>query len=302
MQTRKTGFTLIELLVVIAIIAILAAILFPVFAQAREKARSISCLSNMKQIGLGMYMYTEDYDEKLPSVFALEACVNMANFAGNPGNLCAVAGDNGLGPVPFDVQVQPYIKNDQIWACPSDSSPDTWTDAAAPVFDGNYIGKHMRRSYGYVGNVFTTQYSTANAGASDPNTGMSAWGNGNALAAFDQPADTVAIVESWGIDDSNESDTFYLNGPWGSMFTNCDNWKIAGRNVPAQGPADHFYPCETGAWPDFNDPNKHPLKGHTGAANYVFADGHAKLKQYAQARSNDWWIYKDTKPTQTFNP
>ena len=63
----RRGFTLIELLVVIAIIAILAAILFPVFAKAREKARQTSCLSNVKQLGLGLMMYAQDYDEKLPS-------------------------------------------------------------------------------------------------------------------------------------------------------------------------------------------------------------------------------------------
>lgn len=68
MYTRnRSAFTLIELLVVIAIIAILAAILFPVFAQARKKARQTSCLSNMKQIGYGLMMYTQDYDELLPS-------------------------------------------------------------------------------------------------------------------------------------------------------------------------------------------------------------------------------------------
>src|SRR5579862_176895 len=65
-RTARTGFTLIELLVVIAIISILAAILFPVFAKAREKARQISCLSNMRQLGLAIYQYTEDYDELLP--------------------------------------------------------------------------------------------------------------------------------------------------------------------------------------------------------------------------------------------
>ncbi len=63
---RKSGFTLIELLVVIAIIAILAAILFPVFAQAREQARKTTCLSNLKQLGLGLFMYAQDYDETFP--------------------------------------------------------------------------------------------------------------------------------------------------------------------------------------------------------------------------------------------
>src|SRR5450432_3222602 len=67
---RRTGFTLIELLVVIAIIAILAAILFPVFARAREKARQVSCISNAKQIVLGALMYSQDYDEGCPLYFS----------------------------------------------------------------------------------------------------------------------------------------------------------------------------------------------------------------------------------------
>ncbi len=66
---RRKGFTLIELLVVIAIIAILAAILFPVFARAREKARQTSCLSNLKQLSLGVLMYAQDYDERLPMLY-----------------------------------------------------------------------------------------------------------------------------------------------------------------------------------------------------------------------------------------
>ena len=70
---KKRGFTLIELLVVIAIIAILAAILFPVFAQAREKARQITCASNLKQMGVGILMYATDYDECMPSGYVMTA-------------------------------------------------------------------------------------------------------------------------------------------------------------------------------------------------------------------------------------
>lgn len=92
---KRRGFTLIELLVVIAIIAILAAILFPVFARAREKARQSSCLSNMKQLGLGMLMYAQDYDELL-------AMYAPSTYAYNWFN-----------------SIAPYIKNDQIFKCPS---------------------------------------------------------------------------------------------------------------------------------------------------------------------------------------
>src|SRR5579862_2269722 len=77
-RTARSGFTLIELLVVIAIIAILAAILFPVFAQAREKARQASCLSNGRQCGLGILMYTQDYDETYP------LAGGVANLGGQP--------------------------------------------------------------------------------------------------------------------------------------------------------------------------------------------------------------------------
>ena len=102
---NKKGFTLIELLVVIAIIAILAAILFPVFAQAREKARSISCLSNQKQLGLGLTMYAQDYDETFP-----------------------IGGWNDTAASPsrygrWYADIAPYIKNTQIRNCPSSPFP-----------------------------------------------------------------------------------------------------------------------------------------------------------------------------------
>ncbi len=101
--THRHGFTLIELLVVIAIIAILAAILFPVFARARAKAEQTSCLNNQKQIGLALMMYAADNDNTLPSAYYY---VNGATSAN--------------GYVHWSGMVNPYVKNNQIWVCPSD--------------------------------------------------------------------------------------------------------------------------------------------------------------------------------------
>ena len=100
---RRRGFTLIELLVVIAIIAILAAILFPVFAKAREKARQTTCASNLKQIALGNLMYANDYDERF-----MPFCGDSASWCKSPPGYFYTAG-----------YLQPYIKNTQIWLCPS---------------------------------------------------------------------------------------------------------------------------------------------------------------------------------------
>src|SRR5690349_21250410 len=100
-QKWLRGFTLIELLVVIAIIAILAAILFPVFAQARAKARQAACLSNCKQIGLGLMMYVQDYDETYP-------CINRGYITGNTTAFYMM----------WTAQIQPYLKNSAIFECP----------------------------------------------------------------------------------------------------------------------------------------------------------------------------------------
>ncbi len=108
---RQRGFTLIELLVVIAIIAILAAILFPVFARARENARRASCQSNMKQIGLGFLQYVQDYDEKYPS---------------NSGGSTAT-----INQITWDLQILPYTKSMQLLVCPSDSQSPR-VDLGAP--------------------------------------------------------------------------------------------------------------------------------------------------------------------------
>jgi prepilin-type N-terminal cleavage/methylation domain-containing protein len=108
------GFTLIELLVVIAIIAILAAILFPVFAQARDKARQATCLSNLKQVGLGLAMYNQDYDEKMPSVCSWGKAWNH----GSAATLCPPL-EKAKVPAYFQDFLVPYVKNEGIWYCPS---------------------------------------------------------------------------------------------------------------------------------------------------------------------------------------
>ncbi len=101
---KRRGFTLIELLVVIAIIAILAAILFPVFARAREKARQSSCLSNLKQVGLALLQYAQDYDEAFPATY---------NW---------IYGGQQWPLMSWRVCIFPYIRNVQVFECPSDSS------------------------------------------------------------------------------------------------------------------------------------------------------------------------------------
>jgi len=126
-----SGFTLIELLVVIAIISILAAILFPVFARARENARRASCMSNLKQIGLGMMMYVQDYDERFPmgvwatDVYHGTGYVLQTNSA-MPGAKFTIHNSAGGSPTGHYVSwmdiIFPYVKSVQVFVCPSAKS------------------------------------------------------------------------------------------------------------------------------------------------------------------------------------
>lgn len=133
------GFTLIELLVVIAIIAILAAILFPVFAKAREKARQTSCLSNLKQVGLAFMQYSTDYDDCLP------VATTWCNWADTNNNF------------QYYQKLMPYCKNEAIWACPSCSNQ--CQNGSIPHFGVNAmiaagrISNKFKLNYGYMENI-----------------------------------------------------------------------------------------------------------------------------------------------------
>jgi prepilin-type N-terminal cleavage/methylation domain-containing protein/prepilin-type processing-associated H-X9-DG protein len=123
-RNTRRAFTLIELLVVIAIIAILASILFPVFARARENARRSSCQSNLKQIGLGLLQYTQDYDEKLVQAF-----------------------NNSNGETYYMGLIYPYVKSTQLFFCPSDSTSQS--DATAFKADATSPGGTTGRATSY---------------------------------------------------------------------------------------------------------------------------------------------------------
>jgi prepilin-type N-terminal cleavage/methylation domain-containing protein/prepilin-type processing-associated H-X9-DG protein len=276
----KRAFTLIELLVVIAIIAILAAILFPVFAQAKESAKKAQCLSQSRQIGLAMIMYATDNDDNMPGLLAHVTPINGGNVP--------------TFGIPYDRQIAAYVKNDQIYKCP-DNDNGVAPDPSIPFWDGSYRAKALKRSYGYIGTIFTVE-----AGGRDQNTGMSTGpydpaGNftGRSMTIFQDPSDTLMMAENW-LDTSIDS---WVGGPYGSAFIECDTAEIAGRVVPPVNPPD-FLPVQCGP----GNQNRKPGKGHTGGTQFLFTDGHVKLLNWYQVRQNDFRKFKIMKPTTTFSP
>ena len=172
-NTKRRGFTLIELLVVIAIIAILAAILFPAFARARENARRASCQSNLKQIGLGFAQYTQDYDEILPYT-------GYAQTGGQFSSDYIMWGDI----------IQPYVKNLQIFICPS----STQSNAPAGAVGGTIpTAANLRMEYcvaAYQGPTGST-LGANNFGAFPNNVNVAGFN----LTTFTSTSDTFMVGE-----------------------------------------------------------------------------------------------------------
>lgn len=192
MQTKiiatrgRKGFTLIELLVVIAIIAILAAILFPVFARARENARRSSCASNLKQIGLAVMQYTQDYDERMPSGRMEEGYTGTKLY---------------IGPN-WENILQPYAKSYQVFRCPSNPKKQ---QSLGQDSSGLPAGSGSGISYSAI-----TDYDTWT---------LAAFGQinkaGPSLSTFAAPAQTLCVVEANGDNtDFNVGDDYYITSNW----------------------------------------------------------------------------------------
>lgn len=177
---RRNGFTLIELLVVIAIIAILAAMLFPVFAQAREKARGASCLSNCKQLGLALMMYAGDYDDTLPP----------AKIGNSPPyrRVCVGPGEGyPLFPAFWQDVVIPYTKNRGILRCPSRPDRGYQPSQADKPVDGN--PDSLR--FGYIGNYWAFVNDTSARI-------VNGWhAHGRKLATITEPASLIFVLEGF---------------------------------------------------------------------------------------------------------
>jgi prepilin-type N-terminal cleavage/methylation domain-containing protein/prepilin-type processing-associated H-X9-DG protein len=201
-----TGFTLIELLVVIAIIAILAAILFPVFARARENARRSACQSNLKQLGMGLMQYVQDYDEM------------------GPARAHTIGGSN----ISWRQMIQPYIKSTQVATCPSNFRNDLTADNAAqgyPLIKTSYASA-------FVGDNNAGGTPPANGNESRSLTFISqANSPGTLLSVVVKPSECLAVVETLrSSSDFSPSSTTFASpanggsgcGPtgydWGCMF------------------------------------------------------------------------------------
>ena len=241
---RRNAFTLIELLVVIAIIAILAAILFPVFAQARDKARATACLSNEKQIGIALMSYVQDYDETYPIGNA------AALTSANPWWVTTGSSNVSFPGVGWAGTVYPYVKSTGVFFCPSDLTTvplpggSTWMTGAGFVvcsyaYNANLAGAISSKCTAVASTVAVLEVSGASATVANPSDCCSPAGNMSITAPGPGISATSLIGSSGG-------------GWW--------------QNIQATA----------GALGGLCDINTKPPR-HAMGANYLMADGHAKF-------------------------
>jgi len=241
LEKLRRAFTLIELLVVIAIIAILAAILFPVFAQARDKARQASCISNAKQIGTGVMMYTQDYDES----YFFQITRNPAQI-GDSWRSGADMGGGSWGNqwctyVRWPLAHLPYIKNTGVFQCASDKQRNRGLGVSAPPCNGDVSGNAglpFPASYGANLNLIVAGYMPNQTGPV-------------ALAQVTAPADKIFIAEAlvpfgccedWNVEYFRAANWSGSENGWtfGTMRTNVRGAKALGiTDAPMQSVTRH---------------------------------------------------------------
>jgi prepilin-type N-terminal cleavage/methylation domain-containing protein/prepilin-type processing-associated H-X9-DG protein len=245
-RARKPGFTLIELLVVIAIIAILAAILFPVFAQAREKARQSSCLSNCKQIGLASNLYLQDWDETFPG----------HQWQDGQGLWPLPDGRMYRGHLGWQLQFYPYIKSTAVFICPSDSGPrDHYSDNGKVAVYANEWGKPLPGSYGENADIYLRKPPLP-------------------LAAITFPADTYWIAD---ISRHHPVGFHASEGPKSYYGQNYFNRLRFSKDCPGVKPVQGWLELTPGY------PNPENCARHNGGNIIVFVDGHAKWERWDQS-------------------
>jgi len=260
---KHKAFTLIELLVVIAIIAILAAILFPVFSQARASARRTNCLSNMKQLTLGMLQYVQDYDERFPSW--------------NWGFFCN-GGNQGLprdSAAFWTMAIYPYVKNDGVYQCPDD--PLQWNDAWAACSDDG--GRNDR-------------FAPINPRTGQPcnfwescNPRYVSYGLNETLAGGfpTNKLGGISTPASWAMFFDNASQLVDI---WVWQQPNADNfnWIAARAAFSTEGCCKIWNCCRTAdSWiREFGKATLDRLARHAGGENVTFVDGHAKFFRWTE--------------------
>lgn len=292
---NKKGFTLIELLVVIAIIAILAAILFPVFAQAKASAKRVACISNMKQMGTAIAMYLSDYDDTY----------SQAYYYRND-NGSAPDGNGVGGYTQWSGMLFPYVKNLDMFRCPADRS-----GGLAPT---NFVGDN--RGFGVPGGQ-TTQWNLQDDQAPrlsytvnsmlmprkrrtvDPMNTISA-------TVVDGVAETILIAELTDIpscinDTSSASGVAYKTHRSTNAIKMLDGTPFAGESTAQVGASAYraisvveamaaFAACKaTSALGQFHIAYIAEANRHAEGANYVYADTHAKFAKISQTLNPDRW-------------
>ena len=281
---RSKGFTLIELLVVIAIIAILAAILFPVFAQARGAARMTSDLSNLKQVILGQMMYAQDYDEVFnPNILHLTcADANNGSF-GTDWNWGLPAGTQSGKPTPWYALVMPYLKSPQVLLSPcakanlADNFGEWFCKANLPLQpDGNFYVSIVQNSF----DIWWPDTQWKDGNSNHYGFGYSIWGADWGKASFATlavPAKTIRLVDGIYSDLGYEAYSDY------EAYGQAPAWK---------GDCGSTNCTYIGKDATTSDPN---LAGFNAArVNAAYADGHAKSFRWGASRPSDWTLQDDS--------